>query len=146
MVTRALAACLILSGLGAPVFGQPASVAENWTPVSRNAQSATGRVSFTQTSITLQNGKSLPLAPGGQMLFRPEPKKRKVMADLYRITAPDDAVPLCRGKPATYLIVWKSEPVEKATDPRTVAPFSGPKLNAGSTDDCGRYIYDAGAH
>jgi hypothetical protein len=31
------------------------------------------------TEITLQNGKSLPLASGGQTLFRVEAKKKKVM-------------------------------------------------------------------
>jgi hypothetical protein len=89
--------------------------------------------------------------PAGQMLFRPEPKKKKVMADLYRVTSPDDPVlengnKLCRGKPVAYLIVWKSEKVANETDLRTLAPFSGPKFSAGSPDDCGRYIYDAGSH
>ena len=85
------------------------------------------------------------------MLFRPEAKKKKVMADLYRVTSPDDPVlengnKLCKGKPIAYLIVWKSEKVGNETDPRTLAPFSGQKLSAGSPDDCGRYTYDAGPH
>ena len=67
------------------------------------------------------------------MLFRPEPKKKKVMADLYRVTSPDDPVlengnKLCKGKPVAYLIVWKSEKTGKEADPRTLAPFSGPKI------------------
>jgi hypothetical protein len=79
------------------------------------------------------------------MLFRPEPKQKKVLADLYKVASPDDPVlengnKLCKG---TYLIVWKSERVGNEADPRTLAPFSGPKLNAGSPDDCGRYTYDA---
>ena len=50
------------------------------------------------------------------MLFRPAPKQRKVMADLYKITPPDDPVlengnRLCKGKPVAYLIVWKSEKI-----------------------------------
>ena len=85
------------------------------------------------------------------MLFRPEAKKKKVMADLYRVTPPDDPVlengnKLCKGKAIAYLIVWKSEPVGKEADPRTLAPFSGQKFSAGSPDDCGRYTYDAGQH
>ena len=85
------------------------------------------------------------------MLFRPEAKKKKVMVDLYRVTSPDDPVlengnKLCKGKPVAYLIVWKSEKVGNEADPRTLAPFSGPKISAGSPDDCGRYVYDAGAH
>jgi hypothetical protein len=41
-------------------------------------------------------------------------KKKKVMADLYKVTSPDDPVlengnKLCKGKPVAYLIVWKSD-------------------------------------
>ena len=106
---------------------------------------------FTPSEITFQNGKSLPLARSGQMLFRPEAKKKKVMADLYKVTSPDDPAlengnKLCKGKPLDCLIVWKSEKVGNEVDPRTLAPFSGQKLNAVSPDDCGRYTYDAGPH
>jgi hypothetical protein len=106
-------------------------------------------VTFTQAEITFQNGKSLPLARGGQMLFRPEAKRRKVMADLYKVTSPDNPAlqngnKLCKGMPVVYLIVWKSEKVGNEVDPRTLAPFAGQKLNAGSPDDCGRYTYGAG--
>ena len=78
------------------------------------------------------------------MLFRPEAKKRKVMADLYRshrqtIRFFRTGIS-CAGKAAAYLIVWKSEKVGNETDPRTLAPFSGQKLNAGSPDDCGRTL------
>jgi hypothetical protein len=151
MVTRKTALCLALSGLAATASAQTVTAPENRTPIGRSAQTNTGRVTFTSSEITFQNGKSLPLAPGGLMLFRPEAKKKRVMADLYRVTLPDDPVlengnRLCKGKPIAYLIVWKSEPVGKEPDPRTLALFSGPKLSAGSPDDCGRYSYDAGAH
>lgn len=136
--------CCVVSGLAATAMAQSSTAPETWTPVSHNAQAVTGKVTFAPGTITVQNGKSLPLSSGGQMLFRPEPKKKKVTADLYRITSPDDAIPLCKGKPAAYLIVWHSEKTGKEADPRTMAPFSGPKLNAGSPDDCGRYLYDAG--
>jgi hypothetical protein len=122
---------------------------ENWTPIDRMAQTITGRVTFRPSEITFQSGKSLTLAQGGQMLFRPEPKQKKVMADLYRVTPPDDPVlengnKLCKGKPVAYLIVWNSEKTGKDVDPRTLAPFSGQKLTSDSPDDCGRYKYDAG--
>ena len=151
MATREIALCLALSGLTATATAQTVTAPENWKPISRPAQTVTGRVTFTPSEITSQNGKSLPLAPGGQMLFRPEAKKKKVMADLYRVTSPDDPVlengnRLCKGRPIAYLIVWKSEKVANETDPRTLAPFSGPKLSAGSPDDCGRYTYDAGSN
>jgi hypothetical protein len=147
---REMALCFALSGLTTTAIAQTAAP-EDWTPIGRMAQTTTGRVAFTPSKITFQNGKSLPLAGGGQMLFRSEPKKRKVMADLYKVTSPDDPAlengnKLCKGKPIAYLIVWKSQKIDNETDPRTLAPFSGQKLNAGSPDDCGRYAYDAGPH
>jgi hypothetical protein len=138
-------------GLTATAAAQPASAPQGWTPVSRTAQATTGRVTLAPDKITFQNGSSLPLAPGGQMMFRPEPKGKKVMADLYRVTSPDDPAlesgsKLCKGKPVAYLLVWKSEKAGNVTDPRTLAPFSGKKFTPGSPDDCGRYVYDAGSH
>jgi hypothetical protein len=50
-----------------------------------------------------------------------------------------------QGQAVAKLIAWKSEKVGNGTDPRTLAIFSGPKISAGSPDDCGRYVYDAGA-
>jgi hypothetical protein len=78
MATCEMALCLALSGLTATATAQTTSVSENWTPIGRPAQTITGRVTFTPSEITFQNGKSLPLARGGQMLFRPEAKKQKV--------------------------------------------------------------------
>src|SRR4051812_44120698 len=140
---------LILSGLTATSIAQTASAPENWSPTNRTAQTITGRVTFTPSEITFQNGKSLALAGGGQMLFRPGPKQKKVMADLYRVTPPDDpdlekGNKLCKGKPVAYLIAWKPERIGHENDPRALAPFSGPRFDAGSPDDCGRYAYDAG--
>jgi hypothetical protein len=151
MAMRAAVLGFALSGLTATATAQTASAPENWMPITRTAQATTGRVTFTPAEITFQNGKSLLLARGGQMLFRPEAKQKKVMADLYKVTSPDDPAlengnKLCRGKSVAYLIVWKSEKVGNEVDPRTLAPFSGQKLNAGSPDDCGRYVYDAGRH
>jgi hypothetical protein len=151
MATREMAFCLALSSLTATATAQTETTPENWMPIGRPAQTTTGRVTFTPIEITFQNGKALPLAQGGQMLFRPEAKKKNVMADLYRVTSPDDPAlengnKLCKGKPVAYLIVWKSEPVGEEADPRSLAPFSGPKFSAGSPDDCGRYTSDAGSH
>ena len=69
-------------------------------PVSRTAQTITGRVTFTPCEIMFQNGKSLMLDRGGQM---PEAKKAKAMADLYKVTSLDDPVlangkKLCKGE------------------------------------------------
>jgi hypothetical protein len=111
MAAREIVLCFAL-GLTATATAQPAP--ETWTPISRTAQTITGRVRFAPNEITFQNGKSLPLATGGQMLFRPEPKKEKILAELYRVTSPDDPAlengsKLCKGKPVAYLLVWKSE-------------------------------------
>ena len=84
-----MALCLALSGLTATAMAQSTSTPETWTPINPVARSVTGRVTFTPSEIAFQNGKSLSLAQGGQMLFRPEPKKKKVMVDLYRVTSPD---------------------------------------------------------
>jgi hypothetical protein len=149
MATRVIALCFALCGLTATANAQTVPATETWTPVGRMAQTITGRVTLGASEITFQNGKRLALARGGQMLFRPEAKTKKVMTDLYKLTPPDDPVlengnKLCKGKPIAYLIVWKSDKMGNETDPRTLAPFSGPKISAGSSDDCGRYTYDAG--
>jgi hypothetical protein len=130
MATREMAVCFALSGLAATAAAQTAPGPENWTPIGRTAQTITGHVTFTPAEITFQNGKSLPLARGGQILFRPEAKQKRVMADLYEITSRDDPAlengnKLCKGKPIAYLIAWKSEKVGNETDPRTLAPFLG---------------------
>jgi len=70
MATRVMALCLALSGLTVTAIAQTTPAPETWTPVGRMAQTITGRVTFRRSEITFQNGKSLPLAPGGQMLFR----------------------------------------------------------------------------
>jgi hypothetical protein len=150
MATREMALVLALTGLTATASAQTSTTPETWTPISPVAKTVTGPVRFLPSEIVFQNGKSLSLARGGQMLFRPAPKQKNVMADLYRVTPPDDPVlengnKLCKGKPIAYLIVWKSEKTGKESDPRTLAPFSGQKLNAASPDDCGRYTYDAGS-
>ena len=150
MVMRATL-CFALSGLTATATAQTAPAPESWMPISRTAQTITGRVTFATPEIKFQNGKLLSLAPGGQMLFRPEPKMKKVMADLFKVTSPDNPLlengnTLCKGKPVAYLLVWKPERTGNEADPRTLAPFSGPEFMVGSPDDCGRHIYDAGRH
>lgn len=100
MPTREMALCFALSGLTATATAQTAPAPETWTPISRTAQTITGHATFTPSEITFQNGKSLPLARGGQMLFRPVARQKKVMADLYRVTSPDDT--------AAFRQIWLS--------------------------------------
>ena len=143
--------CFALSGLAATATAQTASAPESWTPINHTAQIITGHVTFAPPEIAFQNGKSLSLAPAGQMLFRPEPKQKKTTADLFKVTPPDNPLlengnTLCKGKSVAYVLVWKPERTGNEADLRTLAPFSGPKFIAGSPDDCGRYIYGAGNH
>jgi hypothetical protein len=145
MAIRELALCCVLAGLTPTVSAEPVPTPtpEAWTPTSHTAQAVTGRVTFTGIQLRFQNGSSLTLVSGGQMLFRSEPRKKKLMADLYRVTPPDDPVlengnKLCKGKPVSYVIMWKPEKAGKEIDPRALTFFSGPKFDPGSSDDCGR--------
>ncbi len=100
-----MALCPAFSGLSTTAIAQTTLPPETWTSISRTSQTITGRVMFSPGEITFQNGRSLPLAPGGQMVFRPEAKNKRVMVDLYRVTSPDDPVrengnKLCKGKPS----------------------------------------------
>ena len=71
MAMRAAVLGFAFSGPTLTATAQTASALEPWTPITRTAQAATGRVTFTPAEITFQNGKSLPLlARGGLMLFR----------------------------------------------------------------------------
>jgi hypothetical protein len=139
---------LVVAGVA---VAQTAPAVENWVPTSRSAKSITGKVTFAADQITFQNGSSLTLVRSGQMLFRAEKGKKRVTVELYRVTPPQDPVleggnRLCNGKPIAYLLVWKSERLGNDLDPRSVNAFSGQKFEIGSSDDCGRYVYDAGAH
>jgi hypothetical protein len=132
------------------VAAQRGPAAENWTPTSRSAKTTTGKVAFAADQITFQNGSSLTVVRGGQMLFRAEKGKKRVTVDLYRVTPPQDPVleggnKLCNGKPIAYLLIWKSERMGSDVEPRSMNVFSGQKFEIGSSDDCGRYVYDAGA-
>ena len=65
-------------------------------------------------ALALLGSSSLALRAQSGRRSTPEPKGKKVMADLYRVTRPDDSVlengsKLCKGKPVAFLIVWKSD-------------------------------------
>ena len=145
-IPRVVALCVVAAAAAA----QPSTpAAETWVPVSRTAQTITGRVTIDPTRITFQNGKSLSLAASGQMIFRPE-KRQKVQADLYRVIQPEDPTlengnTICQGKNVAYLLVWKSQRTGGVLDPRTMGAFSGKNFAVGSHDECGRFAYDAGA-
>jgi hypothetical protein len=148
MVTKdELVIWFVLFGLPVTAFAQAIGTPQIWAPISQNAKTITGSVTFSPKELTFQNGTSLSLTFSSQMLFRPEARAKRAMADLYKITPPADPVlqngnRLCKGKPVTYLILWKSEGAGREAE-RGLAPFSGPRINAGSPDDCGHFAYEA---
>ena len=81
------------------------------------------------TSVTSRMPRTCPricliALPFCSSVFRSEPKKKKVMVDLYRVTPPDDPVlengnKLCKGKPVAYVVTWKPEKAAK----EIVKPF-----------------------
>ena len=145
-----LSAWFVLWGtLAAIPVAADAPTSETWTPIGRAAQTTTGKVTVTAGQITFQNGTSLQLSPSTEMLFRPQKKAKKVLANLFHVIQPADPIlengnKLCGARLAIYLIVWKSEKLGAEVDPRTMVVFSGPKFDPGSPDECARYSYDAG--
>ena len=77
MATREMALCFALSGLTATAIAQTPPAPENWSAIGRVTQTITGRVTFTPSEITFQNGKSLPLVRGGQMPVQARGKEKE---------------------------------------------------------------------
>jgi len=132
-----------------------AAAPEQWEAVSETAMAITGNVRFLPDRITFRNGKSLPLAPAGDIQAFGTPKET-VSATLYRVRKPGDPVllngnRLCGGKGrqrVTFIAVWKPAPVGNDIAPRGMAAFSGSaRLTvAGGSDFCGTYYYQTGHH
>jgi hypothetical protein len=74
------------------------------------------------------------------------------MADLYRVTLPDQPVlidgnTLCKGKPVAYLIVLQhSEKTWKEADPRMWVPFPARSLPQARQTTAGVMSLDHGTH
>ena len=71
---------------------------------------------------------AMPWPADAKMLFRPENKKKKVLADLFQVTSPDDPVlengsKLCKGRVVLYLIVGKPEKTWNEPIPALWLPF-----------------------
>ena len=126
-----------------------AAAPEQWEAVSKTAMAITGNVRFSPDRITFGNGKSLPLAPAGDISGFGTPTGT-ASATLYRVIAPSNPVllhgnRLC-GQPVTFIAVWKPARVGSDIDPREMAAFSGsarPTV-AGGSDFCGTYYYELG--
>ena len=129
-----------MCGLIETVTAESAPGPETGTTLGRTAQAITACVTFSPSEITFQNGKSLPLTHGGQILFRAETKK--AMADLYTVISPDDPAVGKReqGVLGSQSPIWSCVNPTRSERGRSAAPrhpFSGPKLTAGSPDDGG---------
>ena len=153
---RSALPALALTALLAQLSAWAASAGEQWTAYSKTALSITGDVTLASDRITFGNGKSLPLAPAGDVAGFKGDDGKPVNATLYRVTAPDDPLllngnRLCGGRgpqPATFVVVWK-RPVGVKGDPdlRTMAAFSGSERprEAGGPNLCGTYNYEPGS-
>jgi hypothetical protein len=111
MAMRAAVLGLALSGLTATVTAQTVSAAgdadhpyraSNYRPRDVHA----GRDHLSEQKVTT-------VGPRWPNAVQARGEAKEVMADLYRVTSPDDPAlengnKLCKGKPIDYLIVWKS--------------------------------------
>ena len=63
MATREMMFCFALSGLTATAIAQTAPAPETWTPISRTAQTITGRVTFSPERDHLPERKVVAAGP-----------------------------------------------------------------------------------
>jgi hypothetical protein len=84
----------MILAIAASVIAYPclAQSAEKWDPAGRAAAATTGRVVFSPSRITYENGKSLPLAAAGSTRFATD-MGTTVSADVYRVIKPDALPP-----------------------------------------------------
>ena len=127
---------------------------EQWRATSTTALAITGDVKLYQNKIVFEKAGAFSLEKAGQVEDFPA-LGEKVAASMFRITSPtvvihSGGVPLCGStshpKPATFIAMWKSEPIGADIDPRSLAVFSGgdpPKSATGPTS-CGIFDYEAG--
>ncbi len=151
MATREMALCFALSALTATATAQTAPEPENWTPDQsygsndhRPCDIHAGRNHVPERKIA-HAGPRWP----DVVQARDEEEEgdgRSLQGHIAGRPSLEDGNKLCKGKPVAYLIVWKSDSAGNEANPRSLAPFSGQKFNAGLPDDCGRFTYGAGAH
>lgn len=111
-----------------------AQSAEKWDPAGRAALAFTGRVVFSPSRVTFDNGKSLPLETAGSTRFATD-MGTTVSANVYRVTKPDAVPPyggnrLCGGKKlrsflygaATYrTVTWPNGAIHRSQLRRRLA-------------------------
>lgn len=99
---------------------------ETWTPTSNNAESL-GRIRFSPTRITLQNGASMQIAASGTVPFKTDIGPT-VRATVYKVMQQDDPhrpgkAGLCDTSPAAFVLVWKPARVGADIDPMALNAF-----------------------
>lgn len=113
----------------------PAAAAETWQPLSKTALSITGRVQFSPTRITFQNGKFLPIAAA-----TPE----GIDGQVFKVLRPGDPVlirgnKLCGSAPVTFVVISKGNDGERNLSVFTTASEPGQETSA-----CASYSFKAG--
>ena len=115
-----------------------------WEPAGGTAAGITGTIIVSPSLIAFESGKSLPLAASGTAALATD-MNRIVTANVYRVTQPDNPVllngnRLCGGNQrVAFILLWHARSGDD--DLLQMNAFAGPRLAAGSTDDCGRYGY-----
>jgi hypothetical protein len=128
-----------------------ASAGETWTAYSTTAMAITGDITISPSRITFANGKSLPLAPAGDVPVSDRPGV-KHSAALFRVTAPDDPIllsgnRLCGGRtpqPVTFMTVWTPPRPGVGVELRSISAFSGKDRPTQGLGSCGVYNYQPG--
>lgn len=141
----------ILTTLGIVFVVVPARAAdpvETWTPTSNNAESL-GRIRFSPTRITLQNGASMQIVASGMVPFKTDIGPT-VRATVYRVTQQDDPrrpgkAGLCDTSPVAFVLVWKPARVGADIDPRAINAFKDANFVVGAPGDCARLSFEAAA-
>lgn len=143
-----VAACFTASPQVAVAQGMALTSEEHWDPYSRTASAITGKVIFTPSRVTFENGKSLKLMRIGTLpQFASMYGKRAAI--LYKVTKPDDPVllqgnRLCGGpktpKPVTFFVVI-SGGAEKFDPDRELVIFTSGDVPTSDKDTCATYNY-----
>jgi hypothetical protein len=144
-----VAACTMAIPLTASA-GTSAGTSERWTATSKTSMSITGNVTFSPQKIRFSNGRVMALsAPEQVASFKVFDETFE--ATIYRVVKPA-ALKLKNGNylcgapgkpPATFVVVWKPNPLPGDKDPRGMAAFSGTEtpVSAPGPGLCGTYAY-----
>ena len=109
--------------------------AETWMPVDKTAISITGKVTFTPSKITFQNGKSLAIKAATDA---------GIDGQVFKVLKPADPQlirgnTLCGRSTVKYILIVK--PDRKS---RGLSVYDGPNVPFQDTPSCASYSYEVG--